>query len=125
MIEAGINSYVDIFLDYLRSRGRAENTITNYAVDLNQFAEYLHKQGINDVGEITGDAIRGFLRDVMGFGFAKTSASRKLSAARGFVRWLTKKGYLEHNPAEELKGPKLPSSLPRALSYEDTERLLQ
>lgn len=116
--------HIDLFLENLRSKGRSENTITNYAVDLCQFAEYMKNLGIEETEQITGDVIRGFLRDVMGFGFAKTSASRKLSAARGFTRWLSRTGVLDYDPGEELKGPKLSASLPRALSYEDTEMLL-
>lgn len=119
-----VAQYIDLFLENLRSKGRSENTITNYAVDLCQFVAYLNKQQIMEVEQITGDVIRGFLREVMGYGFAKTSASRKLSAARSFVKWLCRSSLLDYDPGEELKGPKLPTSLPRALSYEDTEVLL-
>lgn len=119
-----IEQYIDQFLEGLRSKGRSEHTITNYGVDLSQFAEYLNNLGITETTQITGDVIRGFLREVMGFGFAKTSASRKLSAARGFVKWLNRADLIDHDPGEELRGPKLPTSLPRALSYEDTETLL-
>lgn len=119
-----VAQYIDMFLENLRSKGRSENTITNYAVDLCQFAEYLSNQQITEVEQITGDVIRGFLREVMGYGFAKTSASRKLSASRSFVKWLCRSSLIDHDPGEELKGPKLPTSLPRALSYEDTEALL-
>lgn len=119
-----ITQCIDMFLENLRSKGRSENTITNYAVDLCQFSEYLKNLGIEEPAQITGEVIRGFLREVMGFGFAKTSASRKLSAARGLTKWLCRSGILEYDPGEELKGPKLTASLPRALSYEDTEKLL-
>lgn len=119
-----VAQYIDLFLENLRAKGRSKNTITNYAVDLCQFAEYLNNQQITEVEQITGDVIRGFLREVMGYGFAKTSASRKLSASRSFVKWLCRASLLDHDPGEELKGPKLPTSLPRALSYEATEALL-
>lgn len=119
-----IEQYIDLFLENLRSKGRSEHTVINYTVDLHQFAEYLNNQGTTEITQITGDVIRGFLREAMGFGFAKSSASRKLSAARGFVKWLNRSGLLDYDPGEELRGPKLPASLPRALSYEDTETLL-
>lgn len=119
-----IAQYIDLFLENLRSQGRSDNTVTNYAVDLCQFAEYLNSQKITEVEQITGNVIRGFLREIMGYGFAKTSASRKLSASRSFVKWLCRADLLDYDPGEELKGPRLPVSLPRALSYEDTEILL-
>jgi site-specific recombinase XerD len=115
---------IENFLLYLKSRGRSDNTVVNYSVDLNQFAEYLKRQGITDVSAIDRDAIRIFLSNILGIGSAKTSAARKLSAVRGFIRWLNIRGIINTDPGEGLKGPKLPSSLPRALSYEDTVKLL-
>lgn len=123
-MEHNISSFIDLFIEYLKSRGRSENTILNYSVDLNQFAEYLEKQGISDVVDIDLDAVRIFLSNIMGIGISKTSTSRKLSAVRGFLRWLTVRGILPSNPVEVLKGPKVPHSLPRALSYGDTDKLL-
>lgn len=123
-MEENISANIDLFLDYLKSRGRSENTLTSYAVDLAQFKEYLIKQSIEDVGEIDASSIRIFLSGIAGVGFAKTSAARKLSAVRGFVSWLSSRGLLKSDPVAGLKGPKLPASLPRALSFEDTKRLL-
>ncbi|MDO5563162.1 MAG: tyrosine recombinase XerC, partial [Synergistaceae bacterium] len=109
---------------YLKSRGRSENTLISYSVDLKQFAEYLEKQEIDDVSKIDIDAVRIFLSNIIGVGNAKTSAARKLSAVRGFVRWLESRKYLQVDRMAGLKGPKLSTSIPRALSYEDTDRLL-
>jgi site-specific recombinase XerD len=124
MDELDITSYIDKFLDHLKSMGRSDHTVTNYAVDLTQFAEYLEKQNVKKISGINSDNLRGFIRDVMGFGLAKSSASRKLSALKGFVRWLYKREYIQADFAKELRGPKLPEILPRALSYKETERLI-
>lgn len=120
-----ISSNIELFLQYLDSRGRSKNTLTNYEVDLRQFREYLSKQGITEVGDIDAASIRVFLSNTLGYGAAKTSAARKLSAVRGFVNWLSARGLITSDPIAGLKGPKLPASLPRALSYEDTDRLLR
>lgn len=119
-----IESCIDAYLDYLRSRGRSENTIVNYAVDLGQFSSYLEREGVSSIDEVDRDSVRIFLSSIIGIGDARTSAARKLSAVRGFVGWLAKRGILASDPGEGLKGPKLPQVLPRALSYEDTVRLL-
>jgi len=119
-----ISGAIEAFVAYLKSRGRSENTLVNYASDLSQFAEYLKGQGITDVNEINRDSIRIFLSGILGVGSKKSSASRKLSAVRGFVRWLSTRGIIETDPGEGLKGPKLENSIPKAISYEDTVRLL-
>jgi integrase/recombinase XerC len=109
---------------FLESRGRSKNTVTNYRVDLEQFREYLLRQGISDVSGIDSQSVRVYLSNIIGFGIAKSSAARKLSAVRGFIRWLSSREVLDYGVAAGLKGPKLPSSLPRALSFEETEKLL-
>lgn len=124
MDEFDINFHVDSFLENLRSKGRSEHTVTNYSVDLLQFVDYLKEQGITDIRNITSDDLRGFVRETMGLGMAKTTVSRKLSALKGFVRWLKKRGHIKNDFAKDLRGPKLPAALPRALSYEETDKLL-
>ena len=119
-----ISTNIEQFLLFLESRGRSKNTVTNYRVDLEQFREYLLRQGILDVSGIDSQSVRVYLSNIIGFGIAKSSAARKLSAVRGFIRWLSSREVLDYGVAAGLKGPKLPSSLPRALSFEETEKLL-
>ena len=119
-----ISENVDQFLAFMESRGRSKNTVINYRVDLEQFREYLLRQDISDVSGIDSQSVRVYLSNIIGFGIAKSSAARKLSAVRGFISWLSSREILEYGVAAGLKGPKLPSSLPRALSYEETEKLL-
>ena len=124
MVE-NICSNIDDFLMCLEARGRSRNTLVNYSVDLNQFADYLEKQGIKDVSEIDSDSVRVFLSNMIGIDMARTSASRKLSAVRGFVKWLGSRDIIQKKDiATGLKGPKLHPAIPRALSYEDTIRLI-
>ena len=119
-----ISENVDQFLAFMESRGRSKNTVINYRVDLEQFREYLLRQDISDVSGIDSQSVRVYLSNIIGFGIAKSSAARKLSAVRGFISWLSSREILEYGVAAGLKGPKLPSSLPRALSFEETEKLL-
>lgn len=119
-----IEEAIRAFTAYMKSRGRSENTLINYASDLEQFAGYLKGQGITKTAEIDRDSIRIFLSSILGVGSKKSSASRKLSAVRGFLKWLSLRGYIQSDPAEGLKGPKTDNSIPKAISYEDTVRLL-
>jgi integrase/recombinase XerC len=50
---------------------------------------------------------------------------KKLSALRGFFRFLHKRGAIAGNPASALRGPKKPKPLPRALDVDDTFRLVE
>ena len=112
------------FLLYLEANGRSKNTIVNYSVDLLQFNEYLRKQGLKKLEEIDTSSVRVFMSNILGIGNAKTSAARKLSSVKGYLTWLLERGEIDSDIASAVKSPKLPHSLPRALSYEDTERLI-
>ena len=121
-----LSSTVDSFLQYLRYQLKcSENTIENYSVDLVQFISFLQNQGIGRVTEIKRDHIRSFLREMMAFGYASTSSSRKLSALRGWLKYLVERGYMEQDPSSGVRGPKLPGTLPRALSLEDVTRMIE
>ncbi|MDR1943465.1 MAG: tyrosine recombinase XerC [Synergistaceae bacterium] len=120
-----IPSYIDEFMLYIGSTlGRAENTVANYAVDLAQFADYVEASGIMSPSELDMSCLRGFLRELSGYGFSKSSIARKLSAIKGFARFLALRGALDGDISAGLKGPRQRQGLPRALAYDDVMRLL-
>lgn len=117
---------VDSFLEFMKfSKGRSDNTVLNYAVDLAQFVEYLQQQGLTEPKEITSAHVRSFLREMVGFGFARSSAARKLSAVKSWMVYLLDSSLIEKDPAASVKGPKLPSRLPRAIALDDVIRLIE
>lgn len=117
---------VDDYLDSLRnSEGRSGNTVTNYAVDLAQFVDYLLGRDVQAPENVTTADVRNFLRDVTGYGYSRSSAARKLSAIKGWLGFLAQRNILPSNPAAGVRGPRLPLRLPRALSREDAARLVE
>ena len=126
MTEGAVSASIDLFLEDIRSgRGGSDHTTLNYSVDLSQFADYLAGLGVESPLSVETSHIRGFLRDVVGYGYARTSAARKLSAIRSWLRFLMERGELSGNPAEGIRGPKLPAMLPRAISREEMALLLE
>lgn len=119
-----ISDSINAYIEYLTSLGKSKHTTVNYKIDLTHFKGYLSNQGITDVREIDTRAIRIFLSSILGVGEAKSSASRRLSAVRGFTAWLCWRGDITEDPSLGLKGPKKAEALPRALSYEQIDRLL-
>ena len=121
-----ISIFLDMFFDHLRyEKGMSPHTVVNYGVDLAQFAEFIEAAGVTDPAEADGRLIRSWLREMTGFGYAKTSAARKLSSVRSWFAFLFEGGLIPKDPARDVKGPRLPSKLPRALSEEDASRLVE
>ncbi|GHV54949.1 integrase [Synergistales bacterium] len=120
-----ISACIDEFMLYLGSSlGRADNTVVNYAIDLAQFADYAEAGGVLSPAELDIALLRGFLRELSGYGFSKGSISRKLSAIRGFVKFLASRNILDKDISVGLKGPRRQTGIPRALALEDMNRLL-
>ncbi|MDR1966469.1 MAG: tyrosine-type recombinase/integrase [Synergistaceae bacterium] len=121
-----ISSYIDEFLLYTRSsKGRSKNTVVNYAVDLAQFADYLGSAGDASPKELSRDALRGFLRELSGYGFSRTSIARKLSSLRGFTKYLASLNVTDGDIGVGLRGPKRDLSIPKAVAYEDVLKMIE
>ncbi len=68
--------------------------------------------------------MRSYLAALHRAGLKNRSIARHLSTLRSFFRWACREGELEKNPARGLLSPRVPRSLPRAMTLADTESLL-
>lgn len=119
------------FLDYLLvERGLSEHSLAAYRRDLRLYATYLTGRGVGDVTEVGPDDLRSFvawLRDTtnaQGRVYAPRSIARTLAAVRGFHRFLVAEDLASSDPSSDVASPRLPRSLPKALSAAQVERLL-
>jgi len=112
---------------YLRQlaieRGLSENTVDAYRRDL---ARYLASLSGTDASDITREQVTGFLSSLLDGDAAvsKSSAARMLSSVRGFHRFLLAEGIVSVDVAADVKPPKLPMSLPKAITIAQMESVL-
>ncbi|WP_022894692.1 site-specific tyrosine recombinase XerD [Agromyces subbeticus] len=117
--------------DYLRhltvERGLAQNSISSYRRDLTIYADWLAMRGIAGPVAVTeqdlGDFVR-FLGAERVPTLATSSIARVLSAVRGFHRFLAEEGLVPADVSRELRPPKLPMRLPKAIPVDDVEALI-
>ncbi len=116
------------YLNYLRyERNASPHTIRNYESDLLQFRDYLKDRNAAaqvDLGKVDTLRIRGFLSSLFEREKKKTSIARKLAAVRAFFKFLAKEGVLASNPAATVSTPKLDKTLPRIMTEEEVNNLL-
>jgi integrase/recombinase XerD len=114
------------FLGFLTERGASTNTIAAYRRDLDQLTRSI-EGGRTDGGrqQLDRAAIEEFVVDLQGQGYREASIARKLAAARSFFVFLTAEGSVSANPTEGFALPKVQRALPRLVSAEEVERLLQ
>jgi integrase/recombinase XerD len=111
-------------------RGVAANTLKSYRRDLARYAAYLAARGVEVPTAITEAHVSDFLATLREGTtdhppLAASSAARTLVAVRGFHRFLVLEGDLPTDPAAAVSPPQPPARLPKAISIEDVERLLE
>ncbi|MGO4536277.1 site-specific tyrosine recombinase XerD [Leifsonia sp. 2MCAF36] len=124
---------VDAFLRHVAiERGLSANTVAAYRRDLTVYSAWLEAEGIGDVQQVTPVMLSAFAvhlgtREESPLGaspLAASSLARMLSTVRGFHRFLLEEGRVEVDAARDLRPPKLPSRLPKAISVEQVAALL-
>ena len=119
------------FLRYLSAeRNVSPHTLRNYFSDLTQFEGFLKKLfkkdllDLKDVNHVDHITIRAFLSGLSNQGISKSSMARKLSALRTFFKYLCRELYMESNPGKMVSTPRREKNLPRFLSIDEMDRLL-
>jgi integrase/recombinase XerD len=121
---------VRTYLDHLVvERGLAENSVTSYRRDLRRYLEHLDKAGIDRLDDITEQTVSDFLMalregDADHRALSASSAGRTVVAVRGFHRFAVKDGLAQADPSAGVRPPTPAKRLPKAVSLDDVERLL-
>lgn len=115
----------EAYLAHLATERRlSPYTLRNYRTDLRDYVCFLREQGTHDAAQTDRGAVRRHLLSLTERGYASGSLARRLSAVRSFQRFLIQRGYASAASARLVALPKRGRRLPRALTPEDTVRLL-
>jgi integrase/recombinase XerD len=105
--------------------GLSRNTLDSYRRDLNKFVEWLEKQRGCGLLSASHADVQGFLAHLVGGEKAKaTSTSRAISSLKRLFRYLLRQNRISADPTLQIATPKLPRTLPKSLTEEDVELLL-
>jgi integrase/recombinase XerD len=120
-----LDSYIDAYLDHLRvERGLAQNSLMAYARDLAKLARQAEEAKVGSVEGLDVGVMTALLTRLVGEGLSARSVARHLSAIRGFFKFMVKERVLSEDPSQLLDRPRLGRRLPRGLSFDEVERLL-
>src|ERR1035437_2843343 len=114
---------VERYLEHVRVEKRlAQRTVELYALDLQKLAAYAAQVDV-DLVQVQNTHIRRWVAQMHGGGRSGRGIALILSGWRGFYVWLGREGLVASNPVLDVRSPKAPKPLPKALSVDDAVRL--
>jgi integrase/recombinase XerD len=112
-------------------RGLRPNTLTAYARDLAEYAAFLRARGVDDPLDVDEACVRAFVehrsaaRDDDGRPPAPASIARALVSVRSFHRFCVDEGHASSDPTDDVRAPRVPAGIPKALTELEVESLLE
>ena len=118
-----IKTAIEDFLNYcIFEKGLSDRTKISYKNDLDVYEEFLKKRHITNVNNISSDDIKDFLK--VRSDEETTTIAHNLIVIKNFHKYLLKEKLVKEDISEFIERPKLKKSLPKALSPEDIDNLL-
>lgn len=120
-----LENALDEYLSHLRiERGASPRTAEAYRRDLEDYLAFLDGEGVEGFGDIDREKVAAFERSLMEQNLAVTTVRRRISAVRGYHRFLVREGLTDANPADAVDIPKAADRLPDVLSIEEVGEML-
>ena len=117
--------YLALFQEYLTVElGLAKNTQLAYMRDLRLLMKSLQLKADEELLQVSRQQLIAYLVRLKQEGRAASTVARKLASIKAFYRFLTAERYIRRNPAEVLEVASRGLHLPKVLSVQEVERLL-
>ncbi len=116
--------WISVFLEAQAAElGAARNTLLAYGRDLQDFAAWLSARDIAFEAASKAD-VESYLIRCDADGLSRATRARRLSAIRQLYRFAFEEGWRSDNPAIQITGPGRDKRLPKTLSEDEVDRLL-
>jgi integrase/recombinase XerD len=120
-----MNQLISEYLGHLSvERGASTHTVAAYGHDLADYEAFLITRGVTDLCAVSRDDVTAFVAAIRARGLAPSTVERRVSAVKGFHKFLVREGLTENHPTARVPLPKVPQRLPEAISIADIDRLL-
>ena len=115
---------IDDYLEFLKyQKNYSDYTIKSYETDIIEYFNYINSEGLN-YKDIEYSDIRFYLMYLKdNKKDNNASIDRKLSALRGFYKYLVNENILHNNVFSLVNGPKKSKKLPRYFDYNELEEM--
>jgi integrase/recombinase XerC len=113
------SALVEKYLEFVRVEKRlAARTVELYSLDLGRLSEQATRAGVG-LRDVKNHHIRRWVAQMHSAGRSGRGIALILSGWRGFYAWLGREGLVSSNPVQDVRSPKAPKPLPKALAVDD------
>lgn len=117
--------HINAFLEMMTAeKGASANTLDAYRRDLFDYLSFLERSGTTVTSAGKADVSR-YLQELSEVGLKPSSRRRRLSAVRQLYKFLEAEGAMRENPATGIAGPVKGRPLPKTLSTDEVDRLIE
>ena len=117
---------VNEYLDYLKyQKNYSELTIESYHREIQQFVDFLLREGIDSFDKVEYSFLRGYLMQLHNLGLSASTINHKLTSLRSFYRFLQKEEYVSDNPFLLIESLKMPQKNPDFLYVDEMIELFK
>lgn len=111
------------YLEHVRVEKRlAQRTVELYALDLQKLTAFAQTARL-ELTRVQNAHVRRWVAQMHAGGRSGRGIALVLSGWRGFYAWLGREGLVASNPVQDVRAPKAPKPLPKALSVDDAVQL--
>ncbi len=122
-----ISQLISDYINYLEiEKGLSKNTIIAYSSDISDFFDFLDNEYKNNIviGEIKRRDFSSYTKFLAKKDINPSSITRKIASIKGFFRFLCFRRDIKKNPSISVSSPKLPKRLPRVLTKNEMDKIL-
>ena len=121
-----MNTYVNEYTSFMTDiRHKSLNTVESYKRDVTQYISYLDGTGVTDISSTTKTTVLSYLLYLQKEGRASSTVSRTLASLRSYYLFMMQNGVVKSNPTSNLEAPHVEKKIPKILSGEEVELLLE
>lgn len=118
-----MSSVLEGYLKELQRKSLSKNTIDAYNRDITKFKEFATNRE-EDLNSVTTVTIMAYVQHLEKTGHATSSIVRSIVSIRNFYKYLIKKGIVLEDPTLSYDIPKVQRNIPKILSVEEVDALL-
>lgn len=121
-----MNTYVKEYTSFMTDiRHKSLNTVESYKRDVTQYISYLDGTGVTNISSTTKTTVLSYLLYLQKEGRASSTVSRTLASLRSYYLFMMQNGVVKSNPTSNLEAPHVEKKIPKILSGEEVELLLE